>query len=197
MNRPVSHLIPSVQAVAVGAKKPQITLVRSPILKAITPGTRAPGLFAPVDMVDVQHPIIAFAALHANPAKLAHKGKFPAPVAGVFVDGVAILVPVIDAALFRAKAMLAKRAATLTGRLPLPSGRKVAGPIAVFASPVFETVKVGFKRLFTVAAGDCNSTLFHSRNISQKQRKVNFDIACRRIEQAQRQGDLFIEGATP
>lgn len=195
MNRPVSHLIPSVQAVAVGAKKPQVTFVRSPILKAIIPCARASGLFAPVDMVNVQHPIIAFAALHANPAKLAHKGNLSSPVARVFVDGVAVLVPVIDAALFRAKAMLTKRAATLTGRLPLPSRRKVTGPIAVFSSAVLETVKVGFKRLFAVAAGDCNSALFHGRNIPLNNRKVNFDIACKRIEDAQRQGDLFIEGA--
>ncbi len=195
MNRPVAHLVPGVQAMAVCAQQPQIAFVRSPILEAVIPSAGASGLFAPVDVVDVQHPIIAFAALHANPAKLAHKGKLSAPVAGVFVDGVAVLIPVIDAALFRAKAMLTSRAATLTGRLPLPARRKVTCAIAVFPGAVFETVKVGFKRLLAVAAGDCNSALFHGRNIPVIKRKVNFDIACRRIEQAQRQGDLFIGDA--
>lgn len=196
MNRPVAHLVPSVQAMAVCTQQPQIAFVCSPILEAIIPSARASSLFAPVDVVDVQNPVIAFAALHANPAKLAHKGKLPAPVAGVFVDGVAVLVPVIDAALFRAKAMLTSHATTLTGCLPLPSRRKVAGSVAVFSGAVLEAVKMGFKRLFAVAAGDCNSALFHGRNILLRKRKVNFDIACRRIEDAQRQGDLFLGGAS-
>ena len=195
MNRPVAHLVPSVQAMAVCTQQPQIAFVRSPILEAVIPSARASGLFAPVDVVDVKNPVIAFAAFHANPAKLAHKGNLPAPVAGMFVDGVAILVPVIDAALFRAKAMLANVATTLTGRLSLPSRGKVAGPVAVFPGTVLEAVKMGFKRLFAVAACDCNSALFHGRNIPLGQRKVNFEIACKRIEQAQRQGDMFLETA--
>lgn len=195
MNRSVAHLIPSVQAMAVCTQQPQIAFVRSPILEAIIPGARASSLFAPVDVVDVQNSVIAFAALHANPAKLAHKSKLPAPVAGVLVDGVAVLVPVINAALFRAKAMLTSHAATLAGCLPLPSCSKVAGPVAVFPGAVLEAVKMGFKRLFAVAAGYCNSALFHGRNILLSKSKVNFDISCRRIEQAQRQGDLFIDGA--
>lgn len=195
MNRPVSHLVPSVQAMAVCAQQPQIAFVRSPILEAVIPSARASGLFAPVDVVDVQNPVIAYAALHTNPAKLVHKGKLPAPVSGVLVNGMAVLVPVIDATLFRTKAMLASLTTTFTGRLPLPSCCKVAGAGAVFSCAILKAVKMGFKRLLAVAAGDCNSALFHDLNISSRLRNVNFDIACRRIDQAQRQGDMFIDGA--
>lgn len=150
MNRPVSHLLPRMQTMTVRTQQPQITFVCSPILEAIIPCTRATSLFAAVDMVDVQNPVIIFSARHTGSPKFTYKGKFPAPVAGVLVDGVAIIVPVIDAALFRTKAMLASLAATFTGHLPLPSRCKVAGPIAVFAGSVLEAIKMGFKRLFAV-----------------------------------------------
>ena len=188
-------MLPCVDAVAVRTQEPEIALVCSPILEAVIPSARTPGLFASVDVVDVQNPVIVFSAFDASAAKLIHKRKLPAPVAWMLVDGVAVFVPVIDTALFRAKTVFTSFTATLAGCLPLPPRRKVTCPVAVFPCAIFEAVKMGFKRLRAVGASHFDSGFFHSLNIACG-RKITkyFDIACRRIEQAQRQGDLFING---
>jgi len=197
---PVIHLLPRMQAVAVSAKQPQVPFVGRPVFQTVMPNGRSasnPRFFAWVDMVNVENAVIGDPAMHASPPKLRNKCELAPPIAVSLVLFEAVLSPMCQAAFFAAKAMLTSLTATFAGRLPFPPRSKVAGSAAVFSRSVFQAVKVGFERLLAFAAGDCNSALFHFVNIQHKRAKVNFDIACRRIEQAQRQGDLFIEGATP
>lgn len=198
IGRSIPHLVPRVQAVAICAKQTQIADIRCPITKAVIPHTCSPlvsELSRRVDVVNIKDAVIVFAARDASAAKFNDQSKFAPPIGRVLVLFEAVFVPMVFATLIRAKAMLARTSASFARVLPFPTGGKVAGPAAILSSTIFEAVRVGFKRLFAVAAGDCNSALFHFENIQHKRAKVNFDIACRRIEQAQRQGDLFIDGA--
>lgn len=198
MNRPVAHLVPSVQAVAVCAKQAQIADVGRPITKTITPNT-CPSFVTEfsgrVDVVNIKDAVIVFATHDASAAKFHDQRKFAPPIGRVLVLFEPMLVPVVLAALLRAKAMLTQASAPLARFLPFPSRGKITGPPAILPCSIFEAIKVGFKRLFAVAAGDCNSAFFHVINIFDWCAKVNFDIACKRIEDAQRQSDLFIGAA--
>ena len=193
MSRPVSHLNPSVDPVAIGTQQAQIAFVGRPVFEAIIPSLRASGLFAAVNMVNVQDPVIAFAALNTDATEFAHKRQLPAPIARVFVDCMTMLVPVVNAAFIRAKSMLAIGPAAFTRGLPFPTRRQIAGLAAILSSPVFEAIKMHFKLLLAVAASHCDRCLFHYQNILYLNAKVKFDIACKRIEDAQRQGDFFVE----
>lgn len=199
MNRQaVAHLLPSVQPVAVCAQQAKIALVRCPISEAVIPSRGAPfvaQLLARIDVVNVQNANVAVAALHASAPKLLHNLNLARPVARVLVRSEAVFAPMCLAALKRAKTRLAGLAATLASLRPAPPCREVARTGAVFSRPVFEAVLVGLERCGAVAASDCYRGLFHGRNISCRRANGNFDIACKRIEDAQRQGDLFIESA--
>lgn len=191
--RPITHLVPSVDAMAVGAQQPQIALVRLPIAQAVIPSAWAALLERPVDVVDVQHAIIGFTATDARAAKLFDERNFSAPVARVLVLFVGVDRPVLVAAGIVAKAEVTRFAALLATIGSTPSRGEIAVAPAVFSGAIPQPVKVGFKRLAAVAASHLNSALFHARNIARNaQRTKYFDIACRRIEDAQRQKDLFI-----
>jgi hypothetical protein len=198
MNWPVSHLIPSVQTVAVCAKQSQIALVRRPIAEAVIPYTGAPlvpELLARVDMIDVQHAEIGLPAHYTGSTKFLDQGELPAPVRWVLVGLEAVFVPMRGTTLRRAKTVLALCATSLACALPLPSRFQVARPATVFPRAILEPIEVCFERLLAVSASYGDSALFHVRNISSRVLRNKFDIACKRIEDAQRQGDFFIGGA--
>jgi len=193
--RTVSHLLPCVEPVAVGAKKPQVALVRFPVAQPVVPSPWTALLERPIDVVDVQHAIIGFTATDARATKLLDERKFPAPVARVLVPFVGVNRPVLVAAGIVAKAEVTRLAALLATISSTPSRGEIAVAPAVFSGAIPQPVKVGFKRLAAVAASYLNSALFHSRNIARNARRTKyFDIACKRIEDAQRQGDMFIDG---
>lgn len=198
MNRPVAHLLPRVQSVAVCAKQAQISCVRGPITEPVVPNAGASFVaqfLRPVDVVDVQNAKVIFSTFDAATTQLGDQRKFAPPIGRMLVQAKAMLVPMVLSALLGAKTMLAVSTAALAGRLPLPSRSKIASAGAILSCAILEAVEVGFKRLFAVAAGDCNSALFHDANIYRHREKIKFDIACKRIEDAQRQGDLFLDGA--
>ncbi len=192
--RTITHLVPSVDAMAVGAQQPQIALVCFPIAQAVVPGAWAALLERPVDVVDVQHAIIGFTATDARATKLLDERKFPAPVARVLVLFVGVNRPVLVAAGIVAKAEVTRLTALLATISSTPSRGEIAVAPAVFSGAIPQPVKVGFKRLAAVAASYLNSALFHSRNIARNARRTKyFDIACKRISEAQRQPSLFVD----
>lgn len=194
--RSITHLVPSVDAMAVGAQQPQIAFVRLPIAQPVVPSAWAALLERPVDVVNVQHAIIGFTATDARATKFFDERKLPAPVSRVLVPLVGVDRPVLVAAGVVAKAEVTRLAALLATIGSTPSRSEIAVAPAVFSSAIPQPVKMSFKRLAAVAAGYLNSALFHARNIAWNARRTKyFDIACKRIEEAQRQGDLFIEGA--
>ncbi len=194
IQRAISHLIPGVQPMAVGAQQPQIPLVRFPVAEAIVPdagSTLVPQFASRIDVVDVQHPIVADTALDALPAEVGDDLQLPRPVARSLVLPVAVLGPVLRAAGVAAKAHIARLSALLAPAALFPSGGKVARLIAVFSGAVLQPVGVHLFRRSTVQALDRDGLLSHSQSISSQRHLFNFDIACRRIEDAQRQGSLF------
>lgn len=194
MNRAVSHLLPCVQPVAVRAKQTQVALVRSPVTEAIIPdaGTSLiPKLLAWVDMVNIENAKVSFPTHNAGTPKLFNEGELPTPIRRVLVRCKPVFVPMIRSALGRAKAMLTFRAAPLASALPLPSRSQIALSPAVFPGAIFDPVKMGFKWFLAVAASYRNSALFHALNIISRCAKIKFDIACRRIEDSQRQMRLI------
>ena len=198
MSGAVTHLFPCMQAMTVCAKQSQIASVCGPIAEPIVPYAGTPlvsQLLRRVDVVDVENAKVILPAFDASATQLGNQSKFAPPIGRMFVQAKAVLIPMVFSALLRAKTMFAVSAAALASRLSLPSGGKIASPRAILTCAVFEAIEVSFKRLFAVAAVDCNSALFHAVNISNRCAKVNFDIACKRIEDAQRQGDMFIEVA--
>lgn len=198
MSGAVTHLLPGVQAMAIRAKQSQVASVRSPIAEAIIPHTCPafiPQLFRGVDVVNVENAIIVLATHNAASPKAFNQRQFSTPITRVLVRLKAMFVPMVFATLLGAKPMFAFKSTSLTSRLSFPSSGQIASLSAVFASPVFEAIEMHFKLLLAVGASHCDRCLFHYRNILHRAAKVKFDIACKRIEDAQRQGDLFIEGA--
>jgi hypothetical protein len=192
----VTHLLPSVPPVTVGAEQPQVASVGFPIAQAIIPGSRSPLFQAAVDVVNVENAKVGLPALNARPAKLRNERQLPAPVARVLVPLVRMDRPVGVATGNRAKAMLAGLPALLARLAALPSRSKIAGLAAVFSGAISQAVEMSFKRLGALRAGDFGGALFHGRSIAQTAVQPKyFDIACKRIEDAQRQGDFFVERA--
>ena len=194
--RAVSHLIPSVQAVTIGAQEAKVALVRSPVAKAVVPDGRpplVPKFLGWIDVVNVENSVVALPTADTGTAQFGNKGKLTRPIARALVFSETVFVPMIFSALLGTKAMLAFIATAFTTLFSLPPRFKVTVPAAIFSSAVFNAILVSFKRCGAVAANDCYRCLFHALNILCISAKVKFDIACKRIEDAQRQGDMFIE----
>ena len=189
--RTVSHLLPSVHAMTVRAQQSQIAGVCGPVLESVTPGRRSSGFAGPVDVVYVENPEVRLSALHASAAEAFDKSHLPLPVSRMFVRSESVGIPVVAAALVRAKAMLALLSASLARGGALPSGGEVAVPSTVFRGAIFDSVRVRLKRIGAMGAMDFNAALFHNAIISRKSEPKYFDIACRRIEDAQRQSRMF------
>lgn len=194
----IPHLVPSVEPVTVCAQQAKVALIRSPIAKAVIPDRRSPfiaELLRRVDVVNVENAVVTFPAVNAGTAQFRNQCEFARPITRVLMLGEAVLVPVIFAALLRAKAMLTFATAALTPPCPLPTSGKVAVSSAILPRAILDAILVGLEGLRAVAASHCDRCLFHYPNIVSSAAHCNFDIACKRIEDAQRQGDLFMEGA--
>lgn len=198
MSGAVTHLLPSMQAMTICTKQSQIASVRCPIAEAVIPHARSAFIaqfFGRVDMVNVENAIITFAAHNARPAKAFNQGQFSSPITRVLVSLKAVFVPMVLTTLLRTKTVLAFGPASFASWFSFPSSCQVTSAPAIFASAFFKAVKMHFKLLLAVATSHCDRCLFHYRNILFSSAKVKFDIACKRIEDAQRQGDLFLGSA--
>ena len=191
-------MVPRVEPMAVCAKQAKVAFVSGPIAKAVIPYGRSAfvaELLRGVDVVNVENAVIAFSAVDTGAAQFGNQGELARPITRVLVFGEAVFVPVILAALIRTKAMLALFAAALAPLFSLPTRFEVAVPAAILPRAIFDAILMGFEGLRAIAASHCDRCLFHCRSITSRSAQCNFDIACRRIEDAQRQGDLFLEGA--
>ena len=189
--RAVSHLLPCVDAVAVRAEQTQVACVRSPVFESVIPGGGSSCFPGPVDVVDVEDTEVSLSALHTSAAEAFDKSHLPLPVSRVFMRSESVGVPVVAAALVRAKAVLAFLSASLARGRAFPSCSEIAVPTAVFRGAVFDAVGVCKERSGTTGTTDFNAALFHGMIITRTREPRYFDIACRRIEDAQRQGRLI------
>ncbi len=142
-------------------------------------------------MVNIQNSVVINSAAFAFAAKVFDKGKFSLPIARMLVDRMTILRPVSIPAFFRAKPVLAILAASFAGSGSFPASRQIACLAAVLAGSFSKPIQVHFKCLLTVLAGGFYSGLFHCASISEQIEPKYFDIALRRIEDAQRQSRLI------
>ncbi len=189
--RAVSHLLPCVNAMAVRAEQTQVASVRGPVLESVIPGCGPPGFSGPVDVVYVENPEVRLSALHASAAEAFDKSHLPLPVSRMFVRSESVGIPVVAAAVVRAIAVLAFLSASLARGRALPSRGEIAVPPAVFRGAVFDAVGVRKERSGAMGAADFNAALFHVAIITRTNEPKYFDIACRRIEDAQRQARIF------
>jgi hypothetical protein len=172
---------------AVRAEQTQVASVRGPVFESVIPGRGPSGFSGPVDVVDVQNPEVSLSALHASAAEAFDKSHLPLPVSRMFVRSESVGIPVVAAAAVRAKAVLAFLSASLARSSALPSCSEIAVPSAVFRGAVFDAVGVCKERSGAIGAADFNAALFHGVIITRTREPKYFDIACRRIEDAQRQ----------
>lgn len=189
---PVSHLLPSVNAVAIRAQEAKVAFISGPVFETVTPSARATRFLRPVNVVNVQNAVVCFSAMDALSAKFFHQGKLPTPVSRVFVNGVSVLVPMSRATFSAAKTVLALASTPLAIFFTLPPRREIAVATTILPRSVFEAILMGLERLRTITASHCDGCFLHYRNITLNPTNDNFDIACKRIEDAQRQGDMFI-----
>jgi len=185
---------------AISAKKFKVPGIRLPITEAPAPSVSGlrPYLGRWVDVVDVKRPHVGEAALSALATERFDQRQLTAPIARMPVRFGTMKVPVVLLASRCAELGRALCAALLAGSRAAPSGFQVAGSPAVFPGPVSEPVGVHLGLRSAVSACDLYWVCSHAPTLSTyavNARPRYFDIACRRIEEASKQADLFIEPA--
>jgi hypothetical protein len=184
---------------AISAKQLQISAISFPIAEAARPCPSrflGFGLSLPINMMNVEGAKVREPTLRAFTAQAFHKLDLALPIARVLVFGRAVLVPIILGAARRAKLIIARGAALTAFAVALPSGRKIARSAAILSGAVAQAIRVHFARLATVSAGDDRWGCPHRNCISNYaiyNKPKYFDAACRRIEEATKQPDMFVE----
>jgi hypothetical protein len=186
-------------AVAVSAQQTKVPCIGFPIAESVVPDACAAlvsQFHGRVNVVDVENSIIRFSASDALPAETFNQFKFSFPVARVTMFLKSVFVPVILTASVTAISVFAWLSALLARlRLP-PPGRKIAGLPAILPGSIFHPVSMSLK-LFGTMLADFRDLCFLAHGVSPNRcahySTINFDIACRRIEQAYAQPRLFDE----
>ena len=180
------------------AKQPQITLVSRPILEPARPSVLPvfrPNLFGWVNVVNIQYTVIIVSARYTLAAKLLNKPNLSFPIPRSFVRFVAVFIPIITIAARRAKTVITFLAALFAFPLFAPSGREVAGLLAILSCSICDAIGMSFKRLRAMAANNFNLRVLSHGESSIKvfahYTPKYFDIACERITNAYRQERLF------
>jgi len=162
---------------AISAQQLKVSSVGRPVLKAPRPHVLPvfwANFFGRVYVINIQRPIVIKAAASAPAAEVLDKSQFTFPIPRVLVYSVSVLVPKSAHAFVGAKSISALFPASFARSVFAPSMRKVAGLAAKFGAFVFGD------RIRAVGAR------IHGDSITKY-----FDIACRRIEDAQRQQRLL------
>lgn len=184
-------------SVAICAKKPKISFVGLPVLKPIKPITCSLSLlklFSAVDMVNIKNPMIGVAAMYAFPTERFNQRKLLLPIGWVLVFCEAIFVPVILPAFITAIAVFAFFSAVLARLFLAPSMGKIALLSTKFTSAIFNSIRMDLKLFRAMFAALCNLSFFSHFNLlsmCEHYTPKYFEIACKRIEQAYAQGQLF------
>lgn len=180
---------------AIRTQQPQVSGICLPVLESAGPCVlliARPDFFAAVDVVDIKRTVIREATLDALPTKIPHQRELAFPEAPRLVRSVAVLIPVGLLASVGAKTVRALLAAFLALAFVAPSVGEVALPPAEPACPVLQSV--GVHLVFAAAMGALHINGFRSHiEIIPHAEPRYFDIACRRIDDAYRQGKLFEE----
>lgn len=143
-------------------------------------------------VVDIEHAMVVVAARLAATAKFLDQRvlAFPILIAPT-VDGIAVSVPVGATTSIRTKPVSATLAALRAFAGLAPAVREVARLITEFSRAFAQAVSVHGCGLFTVLANDLNWRGSHASKYIRPNNRKYFDIACERIENAQRQARLF------
>lgn len=215
--RPEVSLFPCVQSMAISAQQFNIIHICSPVLKSPSPGI-ASVLWSDfsiwVYMVNIKRPVVIKSTFNAFPAKSGDNFQLSFPVPAFLVDFIPFFVPIRFLAFWVTKSCCAHLAAIKTNPVSFPSFSHIAIPVAIFSSAVFQAVGVNFKRLGAVLASNSHFVWGHwiflvcvwNSNYTKIHRKIKtlmyfeidpdyFEIACARIEKAQRQGRMDFEEA--
>ena len=190
---------------AISAQQSKISLVRLPIAEAATPRPTGFnfGFLCPVYVVNVQRAKIAKAANNTLAAEHLNDLNFALPVSRMLVARRPMLIPIGCLTVARTELCFARVSALATLAGAAPSGSKIAALAAIFPRAVFESVRVHSRDLAAMGAGyfyRLGALLSHAENVSQYQAKREpkyFDIACKRISEALKQPDMFIEKPKP
>lgn len=193
----ISHLTPRMNSVAIGAQQAKVTFVGFPIFKTVKPVPCALSFFEllfSINVVNVKDAMVVNSALNAFAAKCSNKRKLFLPVFGVLVGCKAVFVPVVSSARVAAKPVFTFFAAIFTRLFFSPSMGQVASLTAKLASSIFKSVSVNlelFRTVFTALCHLCFLAHLRLLNTFAHYKPKYFDIACKRIEQAVAQGQLF------
>lgn len=175
------------------AQQLQIAKVGGPILEPAAPCVARAGfdLFAWIDVVNVQRARVVKTAADTLTAKLCHQFQFSRPIARVFMNRRAVLIPICLLALRRTVAYTARLAAVFTRTIAVPSVGKIALLTTEFPGPVSKPICVHPHWLATPSACDRHWFLSHARNVTRMPKY--FDIACRRISDELKRPRLPLE----
>ena len=193
----VAHLTPCMNSMAVCTKQTQVSFISFPVLKSVKPVTCSLSFFeffVTINVVNVKNTMVVNAALNAFAAKFSNQSKLFFPVFRVLMGCKAVFVPVVSSARFAAKPVFAFFAAIFTRLFFPPSVGQVASLTAKLASAIFKPVSVNlelFRAVFTALGYLCFLAHSYLLNTFAYYKPKYFDIACKRIEQAVAQGQLF------
>lgn len=188
---------------AIGAQQTKIAAVLFPIAEVPLPCPSSfvgLGFARAFDVMNVDRANIIEAALNALSAKRRDQIKLTSPVFRMLVHETAVLIPITLRALRRAKLQFAGLTALAAFAATAPSRRKIASATTIFSAALTEAIGMDLRRFAAVSASDRNGRCSHRICISQyslKEKPKYFDIACRRISDALKQPDMFIEKPKP
>jgi hypothetical protein len=154
---------------AIRAQQFDVALIGRPVFEAAAPGV--PGLRSDlglrVDVIDVECPVITEATANTFPAELRNERQLALPIARMFVDGCAVLIPETLLALWRAELRRTLPTALSAFAVSAPTRSQVASLTAVFPGAALEAINMHLKRLAAVLAMASDARLFHGRSIAK------------------------------
>lgn len=193
----ITHLAPCVNSVAIGAKQAKVSFIGFPVFEAVKPipcSFPLLELLFPINVVNVKDAMVVNSAFNAFAAKCSNQSKLFLPIFWVLVGCKAVFVPVVSSARVAAKPVFTFFAAIFTWLFLPPSMGQVASLTAKLASAIFKSVSVNleiFRAVFTAFCHLCFLAHLYLLNTFAHYKPKYFDIACKRIDQAVAQGQLF------
>lgn len=196
--RAVSHLTPCMQAMAVCTEQAEVSGVRLPVSEPVIPNACAAivsEFHRSINVVNIKNSMVGLTARHTHSPEGFDQFHLALPVSGMFVFCKSVFVPVILTAFIFAKSILALFSAVFAGLLFTPSGGEVTGLIAILSCAILYSVCMCFKAITAMFTDGINLSAFAHDDLLNTCCHFStkyFDIACRRIEDAQRQSRMFV-----
>ena len=193
----ITHLTPCMNSVAIGAQQAKVAFVGFPVFEAVKPVTGTFPLFEllfPINVVNVKNAMVVNSTFNAFPSEGGNQSKLFLPVFWVLVGCKAVFVPVVSSARVAAKPVFTLFAAIFARLFFPPSMGQVASLAAKLAGAIFKPVSVNlelFGAVFTPLRNLCFLSHLYLLNTYSNYKPKYFEIACKRIEQAVAQGQLF------